>query len=113
MALTRPIPELLLEPLARQLQVLGQPVRVRLIDRLDLEGALSVGVIAGELGVTSYNASQQLGVLRRAGIVSRRQRGREGIYALVDERALAVYELVAASLGEERRRRGRRLEGFQ
>lgn len=99
----------MLEPIARQLQVLGQPMRTRLIDRLGLEGELSVSAIASRLDITSYNASQQLGVLRRAGVVSRRQRGREGIYALADEHALSVYELVWTSLEEERRRRNRRL----
>jgi DNA-binding transcriptional ArsR family regulator len=96
MALPRPIPLPLLEPIARQLQVLGQPARIRLIDRL---GELSVGTIAADLGITSYNASQQLGVLRRVGFVSRRQRGREGIYALLDGRALEVYELGLGKLG--------------
>jgi ArsR family transcriptional regulator len=109
MPLPRPIPESLREPIARQLQVLGQPIRIRLVDRLDLDGELSVGAIAANLDITSYNASQQLGVLRRAGVVSRGQRGREGVYALADEQAIGVYELVWASMDEERRHRGRRL----
>jgi len=107
--LPRPIPESVLEPLARRLQVLGQPLRIRLVDQLDLEGELSVGEIAASLGITSYNASQQLGVLRQAGVVSRRQRGREGIYALADARALHIYELAAASLADDHRGVGRRL----
>jgi DNA-binding transcriptional ArsR family regulator len=110
-ALPRPIPEGLLEPLAGRLRVLGEPLRIRLVELLDREGELSVGELAGELQVSSHNASQQLAVLRRAGVVSRRQRGREGIYRLVDGRAVAVYELVWASLEEERRRRSRELGG--
>lgn len=107
--LHRPIPEPLLEPLARRLQVLGQPLRIRLVDRLDLDEELSVGEIATRLGITSYNASQQLGVLRQEGIVSRRQHGREGIHLLVDARAMLIYEIAAASLADERRSFGRRL----
>lgn len=49
MPLPRPIPDPLVELIARRLQVVGQPQRIRLLDRLDREGVASVGQLAAEL----------------------------------------------------------------
>lgn len=100
MPLARPIPAPLIELIAQRLQVLGQPLRIRLVERLDRAGEASVRALADELGVTPYNASQHLGVLRQAGVVTRRQRGRQALYRLADSSAVPVYELVAERLGE-------------
>ena len=40
------------EPVER-LRVLGQPLRIRLIDRLDRRGEVTVSALAEELGVTA------------------------------------------------------------
>lgn len=103
MFLPRPIPDALAELIAARLRVLGQPLRVRLIDRLDRAGEASVQAIANEVGVTAYNASQQLGVLRQAGLVKRRQHGRRALYRVSDPTAVIVYEQAARGLAEQAR----------
>ena len=102
--LSRPVSASSAELLARHLKVIGQPVRVRLIETLDRAGEASVGDLAEAVGVSVYDASQHLKVLRSAGVVTRRQEGRRGLYRLVQGgKAVDVYELVAADL----RRRAR------
>lgn len=96
--LTRPVPVALAELIARRLVVLGDPVRVRLLDHLDLEGEMPVGVLAAVVGVSRYHASQQLAVLRSAGVVRRRRKGRLACYSVVDRAPLEVFERVAVSL---------------
>lgn len=110
MPLPRPIPDPLVELIARRLQVVGQPQRIRLLDRLDREGVASVGQLADDLGVSSYNASQHLGVLGEAGVVRRRQEGRLAHYVLVDPAVLPLYEQIADSLAEQLRELEARLD---
>lgn len=100
------------DAIADKLRVLGQPVRVRLIDELDREGELSVGALAQALGETLHNVSQHLAVLRSAGAVTRRQQGREVFYRLSDPAAMLVYEEVAAGLQAESVRLGRLIDGY-
>lgn len=72
MALQRPLGDPLVDLVARPLRVLGQPVRVRLIDRLDRLGEAHVQALADELEASQQNASKHLGALWRAGTIRRR-----------------------------------------
>lgn len=76
MQLPRPIPDPLVKMLAAWLEVIGQPVRIRIIEYLDREGETSVSTLAGAVGETAYNTSQHLAALRHAGVVRRRRSGR-------------------------------------
>lgn len=88
--LPRPVPAALAELIARRLVVLGDPVRVRLLDQLDLQGELPVGELAEAVGVSRYQASQQLAVLRGVGVVRRRRKGRLACYSVVDRAPMEV-----------------------
>jgi len=96
--LPRPIPDLLVRLLAAWLQVLAQPVRIRIIDVLDRQGETSVSDLAEAIAETPYNTSQDLSVLLRAGVVRRRRCGRAVLYRLTDRAPLRIYELAAAML---------------
>jgi DNA-binding transcriptional ArsR family regulator len=56
--------------IAERLRVLGQPLRVKLIDHLAAR-TTTVQELVEALGTTQQNISQHLGILRRAGIVAR------------------------------------------
>ncbi len=86
----RPLPDSLVELIARRLRVLGQPLRIRLVDLLELRGETTVQALADELGATQQNMSKHLGLLRQAGILARRREGRVVWYTLVDEDAFAL-----------------------
>jgi DNA-binding transcriptional ArsR family regulator len=76
----QPFSRLAAEAISERLRVLGQPLRVRLIDLLDREGEMAVGALAERLGESVHNVSQHLAILRSATVVSRRHRGREVWY---------------------------------
>ncbi|MGV0644277.1 metalloregulator ArsR/SmtB family transcription factor [Mycolicibacterium sp. XJ2546] len=62
-------------------KTLGHPARVRILELL-AEKDLSVGALQPEVGLESSNLSQQLGVLRRAGVVTARKDGNNVIYSI-------------------------------
>ena len=62
-------------------KTLGHPARVRILELL-VQGERSVGELIPEVGLEASHLSQQLGVLRRAGVVSARKQGNAVIYSL-------------------------------
>jgi ArsR family transcriptional regulator len=82
-------------------KVLGHPVRVRVLEVL-AEGERPVGELAEELGVEISHLSQQLAVMRKAGVVTARRVRSTVFYSLRDPRMsqlLAVArELLATGL---------------
>ncbi len=108
--LPRPVPGWLAELIGEYLEVLADPVRLRLVVCLDLQGEAAVGALAAALGVSRYHASQQLGVLRHAGVVRRRREGKHAFYALADDTPLGLYELAHERLARQARELGRRFD---
>jgi DNA-binding transcriptional ArsR family regulator len=88
-ALSRPISELK----AELFKALAHPARVRVLEVLS-EGERSVGEMQPLVGVEPSHLSQQLAVLRRAGVVTSRKEGAAVIYALRDPE---IVELLAVS----------------
>jgi DNA-binding transcriptional ArsR family regulator len=69
---------------AEKLKALAEPVRLQVIDLLR-DGSRTVSEVAGALELELVNASHHLGILYRAGLVTRTRNGRHVVYALVDE----------------------------
>lgn len=97
MELPRPIPETLAEVIAERFRVIGDPMRIRLLDRLREESA-TVGQLQHDLGSSQQNVSKHLGVLHRAGIVSRAKEGTAVRYAISDQSVFEICELVCGGL---------------
>jgi DNA-binding transcriptional ArsR family regulator len=97
MALTHPLPEDLVELIAQRFRVLGEPMRIKLLDRLRTAEA-SVQELADATGSTQQNVSKHLGVLHGAGIVTRRKQGNFSYYAVADQGVFALCEDVCGSL---------------
>jgi DNA-binding transcriptional ArsR family regulator len=70
----RPLTDPAANLIVGRLRVLGQPLRVKLVDRLAAE-ATTVQELVDALGTTQQNISQHLRLLRRAGVVARRKEG--------------------------------------
>lgn len=103
----RPLPDLLVELVelvAQRFGVLGQPMRVRLLDELDRRGEANVQTLADELSATQQNASRHLGVLTQAGLLARRRDGRVVWYRVANPEAFELIETAAAELLDELRR---------
>jgi DNA-binding transcriptional ArsR family regulator len=63
------------------LRALGESTRARIVGML-LEAPLDVGEIARRAGISQYNTSKHLRVLREAGLLEVDQQGRRRLYAL-------------------------------
>jgi DNA-binding transcriptional ArsR family regulator len=96
------IPEGLMVRVAERLKVLGQPVRLRLVEQLQ-SGPSTPQELSDVLGLSQQNVSKHLISLHRAGIVSRRPEGANVIYALVDETAVRVLRLSLESVRHQLR----------
>ena len=94
-----PLPEPLIELVAQRFRVLGEPMRIKLLDRLR-EGAASVGELQEALGASQQNVSKHLGILHAAGMVSRTKDGNHARYAISDP---SVFELCDQVCGSVRR----------
>ena len=87
---------------AERLKVLGQPVRLRLIEQLT-DGPSTPQELSDALGLSQQNDSKHLLSLHHAGFVSRRPERANVIYALVDETAVAVLRLTLDSVTRQLR----------
>ncbi len=105
-----PAPEWLVVRAAEQLQVLGQPARLQLVEEL-LAGPRSPQELAGELGLTQQNVSTHLRVLYGVGVVSRRRAGTRVLYTLADEAAIDMLDRLAARASRRLRDMSRMAEG--
>lgn len=86
------------------LKALGNPDRLLLLCQL-VEGEMNVGELERRLGIVQPTLSQQLGVLRREGLVETRRDGRQIYYSICSPQALAIietlYKLYCASDAEQ------------
>ena len=98
--LPHPVPVELAEVIAQRFRVIGDPMRIRVLDALR-QGELAVGQLAELLGTSQQNASKHLGTLLQAGIVSRRKVGTTAFYAIADESVFALCEQICGALQEQ------------
>ena len=92
-----PLPEPLVEVIASRFAVLAEPMRIRLLDRLR-DGEATVGQLQTAVGASQQNVSRHLGVLLRAGMVSRTKRGTSAVYAIADESVFGLCEQVCGGV---------------
>lgn len=90
---------------AELFRALAHPARIRALEIL-AEGERSVGELQPLVGIESSHLSQQLAVLRRAGLVVARREGSTVVYALRDplvaELLAVAKQLLVSSLRETR-----------
>jgi DNA-binding transcriptional ArsR family regulator len=92
-----PLTDALVELIAQRFRVLGEPMRIKLLDRLR-EGDATVGELREALGASQQNVSKHLGVLLAAGMVSRTKRGTSSVYAIADPAVFELCELVCGGV---------------
>ncbi|HZC30980.1 MAG TPA: metalloregulator ArsR/SmtB family transcription factor [Gaiellaceae bacterium] len=100
MALPHPLPDDLVELIARRFRAVGEPMRIRLLDHLR-DGEATVGELSEALAASQQNVSKHLAVLADAGILGRRKDGNHVYYRIVDEGVLALCEDVCGSLQQQ------------
>jgi DNA-binding transcriptional ArsR family regulator len=95
-SLPHPLPEALSELIAHRFHVLGEPMRIRLLDQLR-DGEATVHEIAERAGASQQNVSKHLHLLHEAGIISRRKSGTQVRYRVVDEGVFELCEAVCST----------------
>jgi ArsR family transcriptional regulator len=91
--LDRPLAEIK----AELFRALAHPARVRALEVLT-GGECSVGSLAEQVGLEASHLSQQLGVLRRAGLVTTRKDGSTVFYAIRDPQLVELLACARAML---------------
>ncbi|WP_138379056.1 ArsR/SmtB family transcription factor [Luteithermobacter gelatinilyticus] len=81
------------EKAADLMRSLSHEKRLMLLCQL-VEGEKSVGALATALGITQANASQQLALLRKDGLVQTRREGQTIYYSLAGHEARRVIEVL-------------------
>lgn len=87
---------------AERLAVLGQVVRLRLVEQL-AHGAATPQELADALGLSQQNVSKHLQILHRSGLVTRRPDGANVFYALKDDSTVKLLEDVVGSVAQHLR----------
>ena len=98
-AIPHPLPEPLIELVAQCFRVLGEPMRIKLLDRLR-ESDATVGELQEALDASQQNVSKHLGILLSAGMVARTKDGNHSRYSISDP---SVFELCDQVCGGVRR----------
>ena len=94
-----PLPAPLVELIAERFRVLGEPMRIRLLDALR-EAPATVQELQRATGASQQSVSKHLGLLLRSGLVSRSKEGNFSLYEIADE---GVFELCEQVCGGMRR----------
>jgi len=97
------VPDELIDQVARLFALLSDPTRLRLVRELHQHEELGVGELAASTGVSLANASQHLGRLADAGVVTRRREGKSVLYRIADPRLEQLCDAVCTSVRERAR----------
>lgn len=99
-AIPHPLPEPLIELIAQRFRIIGEPMRIRLLDALR-EGPMTVTELTEAVGATQQNVSKHIGVLAQAGIVGREKDGNRVRCFIADESVFALCEMVCGGLRQQ------------
>lgn len=110
MTLPHPLPDELVELIARRFRVIGEPMRVRLLDQLR-DGEATVTELTDALGASQQNISKHLAMLAGSGILARRKERNHVYYRIVDDGVFTLCDQVCGSLQEQVRALNELVEG--
>ena len=105
-----PLPDALVDLIADRFRTIGDPTRIRILERLR-DGEASVQELTEHVGSSQQNVSKHLGVLARVGIVGRRRDGTFAYYRITDESVLAMCEQVCGAVQRDIGRLAAAIEG--
>ena len=86
-----------LEMVAERFRVLGDPLRLRLLQTMSA-GELSVNELVANTTTSQANVSKHLGMMLRAGLIRRRKEGLKVYYSPADPSVFKICDLVCGSL---------------
>lgn len=86
----RPLPEEFLQSMAEEIKLIGHPLRLRILEFLDLNGECTVSRILAGISAPQSAVSQHLNRMRAAGIVACRREGRQIFYRIAAVNAVTI-----------------------
>lgn len=95
---------------ARRFAVLGEPMRLRLLQTL-MSGEKSVNTLTTESGGTQANISRHLQTLANEGLVRRRREGIQVYYSIADTSVFDMCSAVCGGIREHIRKAGEAMGG--
>jgi DNA-binding transcriptional ArsR family regulator len=108
-SIPHPLPQPLVELIAQRFRIIGEPMRIRLLDQLR-DGPMTVNELAEALGTTQQNVSKHVGVLAQAGVVGREKDGNRVRCHIADDSIFDLCELVCGGLRRQASELGALLE---
>ena len=98
--LPHPLPDALVDLIARRFRAMSEPTRIRILDRLR-DGEATTAELVEALDTSQQNVSKHLAVLADSGLVGRRRDGNKTYYRITDESVLAICEQVCGSAARQ------------
>ena len=92
-----PLPDPLVEVIAQRFRVLGEPMRIKLLDCLR-DGDATVQELQEATGGSQQNVSKHLCVLAGAGLVERTKQGNYARYEIADPNVFALCDQVCGGI---------------
>jgi DNA-binding transcriptional ArsR family regulator len=96
------MPDAMVETVARRFRLLGEPVRLKLLQLLEC-GERTVNSLAEASGGNQANVSRHLTALYSSGLLSRRRDGASVYYSIADPVVFQLCDLVCRSAQEQAR----------
>lgn len=91
----------LVEIVAERFRVLGEPMRIRLLNALR-EQPMTVSELREATGASQQNVSKHLGILHQAGMVGRAKEGTTTRYSITDESVFELCDIVCGGVKRQR-----------
>ena len=92
------VPREMLEEAARRFQLLGEPVRLEILNLLQVNNEMNVQQIVEASGQSHANVSKHLRLMASAGLVARRKDGLYAFYRIADPSLSGLCLLVCGQL---------------
>ncbi len=100
-----------MDHVADYFRALSEPLRLRLLNALR-DGPVNVGELTSQLGCSQANVSKHLGVLAKAGLVTRAARGTSVYYQIADPRTYELCDLVCGQIAQRLMSQAQIMEGM-
>lgn len=95
------VPSLLLERTARRFKMLSEPVRLELLNVLQLNGEMTVQELVAASGLNQANVSKHLNLMAKEGVLSRNKEGLFVYYSIQDTTIQGLCLLVTGRIRQQ------------
>lgn len=95
------LPPPMIEQVARRFKLLSEPVRLELLNQMQVHGEMSVQELVDATGYQQANVSKHLLLMAREGILNRRKEGLNVFYGIEDPTISGLCMLVCGRLQQE------------